>query len=211
MKFLAGLLAIISSFFAGDSSLESSPPPLNYATVAYHQTYFAPAVAEPGNFPWAKKISVSTNNVSAPTVKVTPPPPPASAPAPVPAAPAPAPTIDVYLVNPEPVVDWYVPTTFRGNSNESNNVIPEMTFSREFWRIEALAYWAPGNSSRPSVEKDYFKLEVYEKGTDKLIYTMASGTDESIHKFQAFKKPGTYYFKIYLKAPSQYEIAFTFH
>ena len=213
MKFLAGLLAFISSFFAGDSPKSQPPLPLNTAIIAFHETYFAPAVAEPGNFPWAKKIVI---NVTSPIP--TPPPAPILPSVPAPIAPPPppppptAPSPDQYLANPEPIVDWYVPVIMRGDSiNNSSSTLPEMTFDREFWRMEIFAYWAPGNISKPPVEKDYFKLEVYEKGTDKLIYTMTSGSDEAPHKFQAFKKSGTYYFKTYLKNPSQFEITFTFH
>lgn len=212
MKFLAGLLAIISNFFAGDSPSKLQPsPPLNTAIIAYHQTYFAPAVAEPGNFPFIKTTKIATaesseKELSKPAVTL---PPPAPVPV-VPPAPIvpPAPTSDSYLANPEPVADWYTPIVIRGNSND-NSTLPEMTFDREFWRMEVIAYWAPGNLSHPPVEKDYFKLEVYDKKTDKLIYTMISGTDETMHKFQAFKKPGIYYFKTYLTNPSQFEITFT--
>lgn len=220
MKFLAGLLAFISSFFAGDSLPKSQPPlPLNTAIITYHQSYFAPAVAEPGNFPFTKStkiaesasVSVETPPVPVPILPlalapIAPPPPPP----PAPVLP-PAPVGDIYLANPEPIVNWYVPITFQRNSTTDTTDLPEMTFNREFWRMEVLAYWAPKNSSRPPVEKDYFKLEVYEKETNNLIYTMTSGTEESIHKFQAFKKSGTYYFKTNLKNPSQFEITFTFH
>ena len=213
MKFLAGFLALISSFFAGNSPSNSQPaPPLNTAIITFNETYFAPVVAEPGNFPWAKKIaagsgeSVKSLSVTPPIPIPTPPPPP---PAPIPILP-PIPISDSYLENPEPIVNWYMPVTLQGNSNETN-ALPEMTFDREFWRIEVIAYWAPKDLSHPPVEKDYFKLEVYDKKTNKLIYTMTSGTEETIHKFQAFKKPGTYYFKTYLKNPSQFEITFTFH
>lgn len=211
MKFLAGLLASISGFFAGNSSPELQPLPLNTAIVAYQQTYFAPAVAEPGNFPRAKGSNISTPAEPKIVIEPAPVPKPVLLPSPPPQIVLPPiPAVDPYLANPEPIVDWYMPVTFRRDSID-NSDLPEMTFSREFWRMEVFAYWAPGSLSKTSVEKDYFKLEVYEKETDTLIYTMTSGTEETIHKFQAFKKPGTYYFKVYLKSQSQFEITFTFH
>lgn len=215
MKFLAGLLAFISSLYTGDSS-NKPVVPLNTAIISYGETYFAPVVVEPGNFPRAKGSNISSalvatkvviEPVPVPKLVLLPPPPPQVAPPPLQ---PPTPAVDTYLANPEPIVDWYMPVTFRRDSID-NSTLPEMIFSREFWRIEVLSYWAPGSLSKNSVEKDYFKLEVYEKTTDILIYTMTSGTEETIHKFQAFKKPGTYYFKTYLKNPSQFEITFTFH
>lgn len=207
LKWLIGLLASVSSVFTNGANKPNVAPPLNSAIIAYQETYYVPAVADLGNFPWAKKIS---SEVQTSVIKPTPPPPaPSPPPPPTPVSP-PAPVGDPYLANPEPIVDWYVPTTFRRDSTDTG-ALPEMTFNREFWRMEILAYWAPGTLSKTSVEKDYFKLEVYEKGTDKLIYTMTSGVEETIHKFQAFKKSGTYYFKTYLKNPSQFEITFTFH
>lgn len=202
MKFLAGLLAIISGFFAGDSPPElQSPPPLNTAVVAYHQTYFAPAVAEPGNFPWAKKILI-----------VAPPPlpaPPVLPPAPAPVIPVAEPE-DPYVVKTEPILSWLsMNLNFTGTSFDGDRTLPEITFNREYWRIEVFAYWAPGViPPKPTLEKDYVKIEVYEAGTNKLVYTMTSGKDESFHKFQSFKKPGKYYFKVYSKSPSQWEIIF---
>lgn len=215
LNWLIGLLASVSSIFVNGANKPNVAPPLNTAIIAYQETYYVPVVADLENFPRAKSSTANTDNqeiVVKKEVKTTPPPaPPILTPAPAPVLP-PAPAGDPYLINPEPIVDWYVPVAFRGNSTDSaTSTLPEMTFNREFWRIEALVYWAPGDSSRPPVENDYFKLEVYEKGTDKLIYTMTSGSSDSIHKFQAFKKPGTYYFKVYLKNPSQYEITFTFH
>lgn len=210
MKFLAGLLAIISSFFAGDSSPESQPLPLNTAVVAYHQTYFAPAVAEPGNFPWVKKTSISTN-VPAPTPVVTPPPPtPVLPPTPTPVIPVAEPE-DLYVVKTEPILSWLsMNLNFTGTSFDGDRTLPEITFNREYWRMEVFAYWAPSViPPKPNLEKDYVKIEVYEAGTNKLVYTMTSGSDESFHKFQSFKKPGKYYFKVYSKSPSQWEIIFT--
>ena len=212
MKFLAGLLAFISSFFAGDSPKSQPPLLLNTAIIAFHETYFAPAVAEPGNFPWAKKIVI---NVTSPIP--TPPPAPILPSVPAPIAPPPppppptAPSPDQYLANPEPIVDWYVPVIMRGDSiNNSSSTLPEMTFDREFWRMEIFAYWAPGVlPPRPPLEKDYFKLEVYDEGAgSKLIYTMTSGDEENIHKSQIFKKAGKYTFKAFAKTNGKYEINF---
>lgn len=209
LKWLIGLLASVSSVFTNGANKPDAAPPLNTAIIAYQETYYVPAVADLENFPWAKKVI--TEPIIAPVpVPVPPPAPTLPPPPPAPVLPPPVPVSDPYLANPEPVVDWYVPTTFRRDSTDTG-ALPEMTFNREFWRMEILAYWAPGTLSKTSVEKDYFKLEVYEKGTDKLIYTMTSGVEETIHKFQAFKKSGTYYFKTYLKNPSQFEITFTFH
>lgn len=218
LEFLIGLLASVSSVFISGANKPNAAAPLNTAIIAYQETYYVPAVADLGNFPWAKKISSEVQTLITKTTPAEPIPLPAplsppSSPPPPPTPvlpPAPVPVGDSYLANPEPFVDWYVPTTFRRDSTD-NSALPEMTFNREFWRMEVLAYWAPGALSKTSVEKDYFKLEVYEKGTDKLIFTMTSGTEETIHKSQAFKKPGTYYFNTYLKNPSQFEITFTFH
>jgi hypothetical protein len=214
LKWLTTLLASFSSLFTAGADRPNIALPLNTAIIAYQETYHAPVVADLENFPWANKATegtvketIATPAVVAPIVAPTPP-----APAPIaPLAPV-VPPQEVYLVNPEPIVDWYVPVTFRGDSmgDGASRTLPEMTFDREFWRIEVLAYWAPGGAAKPLIEKDYFKLEAYEKETDKLIYTMTSGNDDALHKLQAFKKPGTYYFKTYLKDPSQYEITFTF-
>ncbi len=221
MKFLTGLLAFISSFFAGDSPKLQPLPHLNSSIISFNETYFAPVVAEPGNFPFTKAVTIaliedatkeSSKPIATPLpIQPTPPvPAPVLPPAPAPAPPSPPPPAsDSYLADPEPVADWYTPILIRGNSADGNSTVPEMTFDREFWRIEVIAYWAPGDPSHPPVKKDYFKLEVYDKKTDKLIYTMTSGTDETIHKFQAFKKPGAYYFKTYPINPSQFEITFT--
>jgi|SRR3989344_1440653 len=215
VKWLVGLFASISTVFTGETNKPIAAPPLNTAIISYQETYHAPSVADPGNFPWAKQITETKTllTVELPLQKATPILTPTPKPTPTPPSPPPPPpptTADIYLANPEPVLDWYVPITLKRSSNDGDYSIPEMTFTREFWRIEVLAYWAPKESALLT-EKDYFKLEVYEKGTDKLIYTMVSGTDKSIHKFQAFKKPGMYYFKTYLKSPSEFEITFTYH
>lgn len=218
MKLLAGLLAFMSSLFTINSSSKSqSSPPLNAAVIVYRETYFAPAVVEPGNFPWADKLKKSEEKLKIIPKSIKTPPPlistpiltlPLSVAAPltVPATPPP----DSYLANPEPIINWFGYSSFNGTSAEGSRTLPEINFDREYWRIEVLAYWAPKIiTAKPEIQKDYFKLETYEKGTDKLIYTMTSDTNETIHKFQAFRKPGTYYFKIYTKDPSQYEITFT--
>ncbi len=218
LKWFTALLASVSSLFVA-TDRPNVAPPLNTAIIAYQETYYVPAVTDPDNFPRAKSSTAVIDNqevVVKKEVKITPPPAPIPTPPAPPVAPPPAPTLpptpvgDPYLANPEPIVDWYVPVTFRDNSANATGILPEMTFDREYWRMEVFAYWAPGGISKSPVEKDYFKLEVYEKGTDKLIYTMTSGIEDSLHRFQAFKKPGTYYFKTFLKNPSQFEITFTF-
>ena len=218
LKWLIGLLASVSSVFISGTNKPNVAPPLNTAIIAYQETYYAPVVADLGNFPRAKSSMVTIDDqeiVIKKEVKVTPPAAPIPIPTPStppPVTPPPAPVSESYLTDIDPTSNWYMPIIFRGNSASDGTSItlPERTFNRDLWRIEVLAYWDPGKSSGAPVENDYFKLEVYEKGTNKLIYTMTSGSDESIHKFQAFKKPGTYYFKIFLKNPSQYEVTFTF-
>lgn len=217
MKFLAGLLAIISSFFAGDSSPESQPPPLNTTVVAYHQTYFAPAVAEPGNFPWVKKTSISTN-VSAPAPVITPPPPTPvlpTTPAPVVPPPPPIDTGDPYIPQNIPFVDQstqWLKMDFSLNGNIYDNAehsLSNIPIDREYWKVDVFTYWAPGIlPPRPALEKDYFKLEIYDEETKKLIYTMTSGDEENIHKSQIFKKSGRYTFKAFAKTNGKYEITF---
>ncbi len=213
MKFLAGLLALISSFFTGDSPSKSQlPVPLNTAIIAYHQTYFAPAVAEPGNFPFTKSVKIAENfPIKAPSTPILP-----LVPAPMPIAPPPVPIIvlppeDPYVVKTEPIINWLNTNFgFTGTSSEGDRTLPELTFDREYWRMEVFAYWAPNVvPPKPALEKDYVKIEIYEAGTNKLIYTITSGNEESSHKFQSFRKPGKYYLKVYSKSPSQWEITFT--
>ena len=210
MKLLAGLLAFISSFFAEDS-LTTQPLPLNNATIAFHETYFAPAVAEPRNFPFTKTAKVAVIEkpavVAPPPVYIppTPPPPPPSVVAP---PPPPQTTADIYLISPEPITDWLKTNITFIDWTEGERTLP-VSFDREYWRIEIFAYWAPSVIPKPAIEKDYFKLEVYEEGSNKLIYTFTSSLDDSPHKFQTFKKPGKYYVKTYLKSPSRYELNFT--
>lgn len=209
LKFLIGLLASVSSVFINGANKPNVAPPLNTAIIAYQETYYVPAVADLGNFPRANSSTAAVDNqevVVKKEVKVTPP----AAPTPT-LAPA-LPPQDPYLAIPEPITPWLsMNLTLTGNSNEPNNprILPEITFNREYWRIETFAYWAPNViPPKPDIQNDYFKLEVYEKGTDKLIYTMTSGSNEAFHKSQAFRKPGTYYFKAYTKNPSQWEISF---
>lgn len=231
MKFLSGLLAFISSLFiAGESpSKPLTPISLNTDLITYQETYFAPVVAEPGNFPFAKKLNnkESDSSVSLTPEKITTP-----LPAPViipvqpptqtiitPPPPHPAPIVvlppaepeDPYLPKTEPVTDWLSANlSFLGKSSEGDRTLPDLTFDREYWRAEVFSYWAPEvTPPKPKVEKDYFKMEVYESGTNKLIYTMKSGVDDSMHRSQVFKKAGKYYFKIYSQPPSQWEITFT--
>ena len=217
LKWLIGLLASVSSVFTNGANKPNVAPPLNTAIIAYQETYYVPVVADLGNFPWTNKISEGQISITKPT-----PPPPAPLPAPSPPPPpspqtltippVSAPPPDPYLVIPEPITPWLsMNLTFKGDSNDPNNprVLPELTFDREYWRVEAFAYWAPDViPPKPDIQNDYFKLEIYEKGTNKLIYTMTSGRDETIHKFQAFRKPGIYYFKVYTKNPSEWEISF---
>ncbi len=219
LKFLIELFASISSVFISGANKPNVVPPLNTAIISYQETHYAPAVADLGNFPWAKKISSET--------KPTPPPPPAPAPAPSPLpslpsltptpTPTPTPPVstptppqDPYLATPEPIISWLnMNLTLRGISSEGDRTLPELTFDREYWRIEVFAYWAPDIiPPKPLIENDYFKLEVYEKGTNKLIYTMTSGSNEAFHKLQALRKPGIYYFKVYSKNPSKWEMSF---
>lgn len=225
MKILTAFLAFISSLFVGNSSSHKnlSALPLNADIISYNETYFAPAVAEPGNFPWPNQSKIMKGEKEKTTAiqKLLPPPlllkpvlmpsvvtmpTSTSVTAPLPTAPL----QDPYLMVQEPIATWFWYSSFSGNSTDGDRILPEITFDREYWRIEVIAYWAPTiTPPKPVVQKDYFKLEIYEKGTNKLVYTMISGTEETIHKFQVFKKPGAYYFKIYAKDPSQYEITFT--
>ena len=72
MKFLAGLLAFISSFFAGDSPPPPLPP-LNTAIISFQNTYYTPAVADPNNFPKAKSVVLAVQDIKAeikPVIKI---------------------------------------------------------------------------------------------------------------------------------------------
>ncbi|MCX6813646.1 MAG: hypothetical protein NT078_00215 [Candidatus Azambacteria bacterium] len=212
-KWFIGLLASVSSIFTTGANKSNVAPPLNTAIIAYQETYYAPVVADPENFPWVKSIKLESQTIK----KETTPAPVAPTPTPLPPQQTtptpPAEPQDPYLANPEPITTWLsMNLTLRGNSNDSDNprTLPEITFDREYWRMEIFAYWAPDViPPKPDMQNDYFKLEVYEKGTDKLVYTMTSGSNESIHKFQSFRKPGIFYFKAYTKNPSEWEMSFT--
>lgn len=228
MKFLSGLLAFISSLFVAGEQPSKLPEPvvLDSSLIAYHETYFAPVVAEPGNFPFAKKpnnkeldspkslVPETTTPIPLTPVII-----PVNPPVQTIITPAPAPTVilppaepeDPYLSKTEPVTNWLSANlSFLGKSSEGDRTLPDITFDREYWRAEVFSYWAPDvTPPKPAVEKDYFKMEVYESGTNKLIYTMTSGVDDAMHKSQVFKKTGKYYFKVYSKSPSQWEITFT--
>lgn len=217
MKILAGLLALISGFFTGDSPHSQPPANLNTAVIAYHQTYFAPAVAEPGNFPWAKKAVIgATSETPTPllSVPVLPPVPMPSAPPPPP-PPTPADTGDPYIPQNITFVDQstqWLKMDFSLNGNIYDNAehsLSNITMDREYWKVDVFAYWAPGvQPPRPPLQKDYFKLEIYDEAAQKLIYTVTSGDEENIHKSQVFKKAGKYTFKAFAKTNGSYEINF---
>lgn len=218
MKLLAVILAAISVMFGGNIKKPDAPLiPLNTAIITYAETYYAPTVASPDNFPFAKTVRLAFADKpkqeikpSTPAPVIQPmqstPPPPAPVLPPIPAG-------DSYLANPEPITSWLnMNATLTGNSLDNNpRTLPEITFDREYWRIQVIYYWAPNIvPPKPQIQNGYFKLEVYEKGTDKLIYTMTSGTDNTGYpRVQSFRKPGTYYFKVYTIDPSQWEITFT--
>ncbi|MFH1048075.1 MAG: hypothetical protein V1732_00235 [Patescibacteria group bacterium] len=207
LKWLIELFVSISSVFINGADKPTAAPPLNAAIISYQETYYAPAVTDPGNFPWPKKIS------SEAPISITKPTPSLPSPAPAPPLPVPlppAPIGDPYFALVEPAMAWLkMDFTLRGDGfeNPQPREFSAIKIDREYWKIEVFSYWAVGvTPPKPPVENDYFKLEIYEKGTDKLIYTMSSGSDEAFHKFQAFKKPGEYYFKTYAKPVMKYEI-----
>ena len=208
-KWFTTLLASISSIFTAGADRPNVPPPLNTAIIAYQNTYYSPVVADPENFPRAKIMEDTPKEK--PIKAPAPPPPPPPPPAPAPIVPT-VPPHDPYLTTPEPIVSWLsMNLTFMGNSNDTENprTLPEVLFDREYWRMEVFSYWASDvTPPKPEIQNDYFKVEIYEKGTNKLIHTITSGKDESMHKFQSFRKPGTYYFKAYTKNPSKWEISF---
>lgn len=222
MKFLAGLLAFISSFFTGDSLPESQPlPPLNSSIIAFHETYFAPVVAEPGNFPFTKSAKITaiedSESENEPKKPVTAPPPPPPTPVLPPPSPPPAPvdTGDPYIPQNIPFIDQstqWLKMDFSLNGNIYDNAehsLSNITMDREYWKVDVFTYWAPGIlPPRPPLEKNYFKLEIYDEETHKLIYTMTSGDEENIHKSQIFKKAGKYTFKAFAKTNGKYEINF---
>ncbi|MBI2635649.1 MAG: hypothetical protein HYW79_03895 [Parcubacteria group bacterium] len=213
MKFLFDLLASISSLFVLQANKPENihVPPLNTAIISFQDTYYASAVADPDNFPKTNSVTIVKKStpvvVPPPVAQPTPPPPPPPPPAPV----VVLPPEDPYVVKTEPIITWLNTNFgFTGTSSEGDRTLPELTFDREYWRIEIFTYWAPTVvPPKPALEKDYVKIEVYEAGTNKLIHTITSGNEESSHKFQTFRKPGKYYLKVYSKSPSQWEIAFT--
>ncbi len=92
---------------------------------------------------------------------------------------------------------------------DGERTLPNVDIDREYCKVEVFAYWAPGiEPPRPPLEKDYFKLEVYDDTTSKVVYTMKSGDEENFHKSQIFKKAGKYTFKSSSKTNGQYEISF---
>jgi hypothetical protein len=209
MKWIFGLLAAVSSLFSGaDSKLQ--PAPLNTAIIAYQETYYVPAVAEPGNFPHAKEVGETISQppitpISKPKpqpTQPTPPPPPSPIPPSSPENP--------YLVKIEPILNWLrMDLTLNGEGSEGTRTFSYINIDREYWKILYESYWISLNPTlKTPVEADYFKLEVYEEGTDKLIFSVSSGTNEWFHGSQTFKKAGKYYFKTYTKPVSKYEMNF---
>lgn len=212
MKILSGLLVLISGLFTGDSSLKlQSSSQLNAAIISFHETYFAPAVAEPGNFPWAKKTATLTKpekiaqpNTLAPVTSI-----------PSPSTPAIKNTLDPYIPPNVAFIDQstrWLKLDFSLNGKIYDNAehsLSNITMNREYWKVDVFTYWAPGViPPRPPLEKDYFKLEIYDTDTNALIYTMTSKEEENIHKSQIFKKAGKYTFKAFAKTNGQYEITF---
>lgn len=212
MKWLATILAAISVLFNNSAPEVKTPVSLNSAIIAYTDTYYVPAVADPGNFPRAKTVKFAAATTPAPVPQPTPtpiPPPPTPAPPPPPPVIS-APIEDPYLAPIEPATPWLrMDFTMGGDGFETPQPreFSAIKIDREYWKIEVFSYWAVGvMPPKPPVEENYFKLEIYEKGTNKLVHTMTSGKEESFHKFQAFKKPGEYYFKTYTKPIMKYEI-----
>ena len=167
-------------------------------------------MAEPGNFPWAKKTTVNVAQLTP-----TPPPPAPIAPPPPPPPPAPVDTGDPYIPQNIPFIDQstqWLKMDFSINGNIYDNAehsLSNITIDREYWKVDVFAYWAPGIlPPKPPLEKDYFKLEVYDEQAGKLIYTMTSGNEENPHLSQIFKKAGRYTFKAFAKINGKYEINF---
>ena len=99
--------------------------------------------------------------------------------------------------------------SLNGSIYDGERSLSNIKIDREYWKVDVFAYWAPGvQPPRPPLEKDYFKLEIYDDENNKLIYTMTSGSDENIHKSQIFKKAGKYTFKASSKTNGQYEVNF---
>ncbi len=211
LKWLIGFLASISAVFTnGANKPNVVVPPLNTAIIAYQETYYVPAVTNPGNFPWAKTAKIESQSTKqTPSAPVTsPPPPPVTPPPPTPTASVPP--QDPYLANPEPIINWLrMDFILNGEGFEGTRTFSPISIDREYWKILYESYWISLNPTlKTPVETDYFKLEVYEQGTDKLIFSVSSGNNEWFHGTQTFKKPGKYYFKTYTKPVSKYEMNF---
>lgn len=211
MKFLAGLLAFISSFFAGDSPPKpQSLPPLNTAIISFQNTYYTPAVADPDSFPKAKSVVSAIQDTNPVVIPLPTPPTPPPPLAPVDTVD----TIDPYIPKNTLFIDqstqWLkMDFSLNGSIYDGERSLSNIKIDREYWKVDVFTYWAPGvQPPRPLLEKDYFKLEIYDDATNKLIYTMTSGNDENIHKSQIFKKAGKYTFKASSKTNGQYEVNF---
>lgn len=221
MKFIIGLFASISSLFFSQTNKpdNSVVPPLNTAIISFQDTYYTPTVADPDNLPKAKSVvlTIQTPNIiPPPPVQSTPLPPPTPTPTPPPPPPpAPIDTGDPYIPQNIPFVDQstqWLKIDFSLNGNIYDNAehsLSNITMDREYWKVDVFTYWAPGIlPPRPPLEKDYFKLEIYDEKAKKVIYTMTSGNEENIHKSQIFKKAGKYTFKAFAKTNGKYEITF---
>lgn len=201
-KWILGFLATISALFssADNKSQPIQPAPLNTAIIAYQETYYAPTITEPGNFPHAKTAkyqeeikTITTQSVKPPTPsQVTPPP------------------EDPYLAKTEPILNWLrMNLTLTGEGFEGTRTFSPITIDREYWKILYESYWISLNPTlKTPIETDYFKLEVYEQGTDKLVFSISSGNNEWFYGEQTFRKPGKYYFKTYTKPVSKYSMNF---
>lgn len=206
MKWFLGLLATVSALFNGDVVDKPVPVPINTAVIAFSGTYYAPVVAEPGNFPWAKKITPVAQKVIAPIAPVATITPVTPF---IPSAPPILPPEDPYLVKSEPIgTTWLkMDVTYAGNGEDAKE-LPIFDVDREYWRADVWAYWiSPNPVTKTPPENGYFKIEVYKKGDGIPIFTATSGTEESFHIVQIFKKPGKYYYKVFSKLGySKYEI-----
>ncbi len=205
MKWFIGFLASLSALLNVNQQPIQQPAPLNAEIIAYHSTYYLPAVSNPNNFPRAKTTSAAEK--PAPAVKKTVIAPPSSPPPPPP-PPPPAPPKDSYLPDREPIIQWLrMDVVLGGDGFEGERIFPAINFDREYWRADWRTWWISLNPTiKTPVEADYFKLEIYEEGTDKLIFRASSKNEESFFGHQVFQKPGKYYFKTYTKPVSKYEI-----
>lgn len=230
MKFLIELFASISSLFFSQTNKPDNNivSPLNTAIISFQNTYYTPAVADPDNFPKAKSVVLAIQdtkvetkpvikNSSPPVVVPLPtlptPPLPTSPPPPPPPAPI-VNTGDPYILQNTAFIDqsiqWLkMDFSLNGSIYDGERSLSNIKIDREYWKVDVFTYWAPGvQPPRPPLEKDYFKLEIYDDENNKLIYTMTSGNDENIHKSQIFKKAGKYTFKASSKTNGQYEVNF---